>query len=160
MPSLNLIGSLHEGAIYLDVAAADKDRLLETIAGLVSEVHTGSPATAILEKLQDREKVMSTGIGNRVAVPHVTLDGLETSRTFLFVLEEDIDFQAIDGRPVRVVFLLVVRPDDIAFHLQGLSSIARLARNPGLAEDLCAAQTPGQVIEKLQEREASSTTAG
>lgn len=158
MSPLKLKQSLDERAIYLDLDAADKDRLLEKIADLVARLHAAAPADEILEKLRDREKVMSTGIGNGVAVPHVSLASLDSSRIFLFVLKDDVDFQAIDGLPVRVIFLLVVRPDDIAFHLQGLASIARLARSPGLAEGLCVARTPAQILETIEERETTSAT--
>ncbi|MCZ6688650.1 MAG: PTS sugar transporter subunit IIA [Planctomycetota bacterium] len=156
MTKLNLIDVLDEAAIYLDLGVEDKDALMERMAGLVSETHSAAPAEEILQKLKHREGVMSTGIGNRVAVPHVTLEGLDRSRMFLFILNDDVDFEAIDGQPVRVVFLLVVRPDDIAFHLQGLAHIARMARNPGLADDLCGASSKGEVLEKLREIESSA----
>lgn len=156
MANLKLRKSMAEETIYLGLDASEKDDVLSRIAGLVAERQTGTGAEQIVEKLRDREKVMSTGIGNGVAVPHVSLEGVESSRVFLFVLKNEVDFQAIDGLPVRVVFLLVVRPDDIAFHLQGLASIARLARNPGLAEELCAAQSPSEILDKIQERETAS----
>ena len=156
MPPYDLVGSLRKEHIFLGVDAADKDRLLEAIAGLVAEHHPSFAVDVVLRKLQDREKVMSTGIGNRIAVPHVTLDDLDLSRCFLFVLGREVDFQAIDGRPVRVVFLLVVRPDDIAFHLQGLATIARLARHPGLADEICRSATREEVLERLLEREPSA----
>lgn len=146
----DLLAVLQPEDVYLGVPAPDKASILEWIARKVSERYAHIPASRIREKLRDREKVMSTGIGNRVAVPHVSLDGLRESRILLFLLEEDVDFQAIDGQPVRVVFLLLVRPDDIAFHLQGLSTLARLARNPGLADDLGAASRPEDVLTRLR----------
>jgi mannitol/fructose-specific phosphotransferase system IIA component (Ntr-type) len=151
----DLLAVMQPDDVYLGVPAPDKDGLLEWIADKVSERHAPIPSSRILEKLQAREKVMSTGIGNRVAVPHVSLEGFGESQILLFLLEEDVDFQAIDGQPVRVVFLLLVRPDDIAFHLQGLSTLARLARNPNLADDLGAASRPEDVLVRLREDQES-----
>ncbi len=156
MPGQDLIEALHQENIFTDIQAADKEALLDEISRRVADRHPQFEARMIQKKLIDREGVMSTGIGHRVAVPHVSLENLEQSHIFLFVLGQDIDFQAIDGRPVRIVFLLLVRPDDIAFHLQGLSTLARLARNPGLADDLCNAAGPGEILARLQVSEASS----
>ena len=153
MPPYDLVGSIPKENIFLGLEAPDKDQLLRSIAALVAERHEELAAETILERLFDREKVMSTGIGNHVAVPHVTLEELAESEVFLFVIQDPIDFQAIDGQSVRVVFLLMVRPDDIAFHLQGLATIARLARKPGLADELTGAKSPEEAIERLHERE-------
>lgn len=156
MPPYDLIASIRNENVFLDVEAEDKERLLRGIAARVAERRAGMPPGTILEKLEDRERVMSTGIGNHVAVPHVTLEELDASEVYLFLLRDPVDFQAIDGQDVRVVFLLMVRPDDIAFHLQGLATIARIARHAGIAEELAAAPTRERVLEILHEKEPTA----
>jgi PTS system nitrogen regulatory IIA component len=112
-----------------------KKQALQEIASKAAEL-TGQSERAIFETLLQREKLGSTGVGNGVAIPHGKLSKL--SRVFgLFArLERAVDFEALDGQPVDLVFLLLAPEGAGADHLKALARVARLLRDPEVARRL------------------------
>ena len=99
---------------------------------------SGQNERTIFEILMQREKLGSTAIGNGVAIPHGKMPGL--SRLFgLFArLERPIDFEALDNQPVDLIFLLLAPEGAGADHLKALAQVARLLRDPAIADKLRA----------------------
>lgn len=115
--------------IALDVRARDKPLLLLELARRASAA--GLPATpaAIATALQARERLGSTGLGKGFALPHARVEGL-TDFFGLFVrLARPIDFEAIDGQPVDVVFLLLMPQDPGNQHVAALAAVSRRMRD-------------------------------
>ena len=80
----------------------------------------------VLKAVMDRERVMSTGMGDGVAIPHAKTDGVKDLVAAFGVTKQGIDFQSIDGKPVRIIFLLAGPTDQTGPHLKALSRISRL----------------------------------
>ncbi len=91
---------------------------------------------AILEILQQREKLGSTGVGNGIAIPHGKLARLEKLFGLFARLARPVDFEALDGQPVDLVFLLLAPEAAGADHLKALARVARLLRNADIARKL------------------------
>jgi len=87
------------------------------------------PARDILACLSEREKIGSTGFGGGVAIPHGRIAGIEHSVGFFARLSNPIDYQAVDGLPVDLVFLLLSPPDAGAEHLKALAGVSRALRD-------------------------------
>src|SRR5258708_1240694 len=108
---------------------------LEEIAGRAASL-TGQNEKAILEILLQREKLGSTGVGNGVAIPHGKLPKLGNVFGLFARLERAVDFEALDGQPVDLVFLLLGPEGPGAHHLKALARVARLLRDPEVARKL------------------------
>jgi fructose-specific phosphotransferase system IIA component len=113
----------------------------------VTDVDTG------LEKVLDRERMMSTGIGDGLAIPHAKNEVMKQSRVAFARVRRGIDFDALDGKPVHLIFLLVGPPDSASLHVKILAVIARITKNPEFRDRLMAAETADEVIRLIREEE-------
>ena len=109
----------------VNAEVSSKKKLLEFLAGLVAESISDSSADEIYERLLGRERLGSTGIGEGIAIPHCRLPQCEQAFGVLLRLAEPIDFDAIDGKPVDLVFALLVPEEATEEHLQVLAMLAR-----------------------------------
>jgi PTS system nitrogen regulatory IIA component len=119
---------LSPGDVMIDVAASDKQKLLRALAhkaGAIVDV----PAEHLLAELQRREELGSTGIGGGVALPHARFHQVDRPIGVLVRLRKRIDFEAVDGEPVDLVFLLLLPEAPEGDQLGALASIARKLRN-------------------------------
>ena len=99
---------------------------------------TGLDDRTIFETLLQRERLGSTGIGDGIAIPHGKLPRLDRLFGFVARLDKPIDFEALDGQPVDLLFLLLAPEGAGADHLKALARIARVLRGPGVVERLRA----------------------
>lgn len=107
----------------------NKKQALQEIAERAAEL-TGRPEREILEVLMQRERLGSTAIGNGIAIPHGKLAKLDRLFGLFARLDRPIDFEALDGQPVDLIFLLLAPENAGADHLKALARIARLLRDP------------------------------
>ena len=95
----------------------------------------------VLAGLNEREQLGSTGFGQGVAIPHAKIEGLGRIYGLFARLGEPVDYKAIDGRPVDLVFLLLSPPDAGAEHLKALAAISRVTRDAATLERLRGARS-------------------
>ncbi len=107
----------------------NKKQALQEIAERAADL-TGRPEREILEVLMQRERLGSTAIGNGIAIPHGKLAKLDRLFGLFARLDRPIDFEALDGQPVDLIFLLLAPENAGADHLKALARIARLLRDP------------------------------
>src|SRR5258706_144457 len=112
-----------------------KKQALQEIAAKAASL-TGQNEKAILEILLQREKLGSTGVGNGVAIPHGKLPKLGKVFGLFGRLERPVDFEALDGQPVDLIFLLLAPAGAGADHLKALARVARLLRDADVARKL------------------------
>ena len=115
-------------AVETGFAAANKKALFQHLASAAARL-TGLPAKGILAALNEREKVGSTGFGAGAAIPHGKVEGLDRVFGYFARLPAPIDFGAVDGMPVDLVFLLLSPPDAGADHLKALAAVSRTFRD-------------------------------
>ncbi|MEE4212144.1 MAG: PTS sugar transporter subunit IIA [Parvularcula sp.] len=127
-----LRGFLAPEDVHLDVAASCKRSVLERLSELVAAKY-GCPAGDVLTRLLQREGLGSTGVGEGVAIPHTRLD-IDRLSGMLLRLKKPVSFDAVDGAPVDVVFLLLAPESDSAGHLKALSRVARTFRQHGVLD--------------------------
>ena len=125
--------------IRLRVRAADKAALLRQLCRHVATVLDLDPEE-VLGAILRREALGSTGVGEGIAIPHARLDTLSQPAGALAVLAQPLDFDAIDDRPVNIVFLLLLPAVSQGEQLNVLSRVARALREPGRREALRHAQ--------------------
>ncbi len=112
-----------------------KKQAIQEIAARAAEL-SGLSERTILETLLQREKLGSTGIGHGIAIPHGKLPKLDRLFGLFARLDRPIDFESLDGQPVDLIFLLLAPEGAGADHLKALARVARLLRDPDIANKL------------------------
>jgi PTS system nitrogen regulatory IIA component len=115
-------------AVATEVVVANKKQLFQKLGQMAHEVY-GCTASAVVERLTERERLGSTGFGGGIAIPHAKLDGIDKVRGAVLLLAQPIPFDAIDAAPVDIVFMLLSPTDSGADHLKTLARVSRLLRN-------------------------------
>jgi nitrogen PTS system EIIA component len=148
-PFVQLLRHVDENLVWHDLAARDKKELLRVLSEGVARVYPEVDSNIALNRLLRREKEASTGIGNGVAVPHATLQGLSREVVSVATLADPIPYDAVDGEKVSVVFLLVGREGSRAERLKLLAHVAQMAAAPTFTKELRQAHSRGELIEIL-----------
>mgnify|MGYP002142815101 FL=1 len=125
----------------VNVQGGSKKRVLEQIANLVARDLTDLDAQDIFENLIAREKLGSTGFGNGIAIPHCRLPGCQAPISAVLHLDTAVDFDAIDGAPVDLLFVLLVPEAATDEHLELLRQIASMLDRAEVRERLRQAQS-------------------
>ncbi len=141
-------------AILPSLKAANKKQALQDISDRAAEV-TGLAAREIFDSLLQRERLGSTGIGNGIAIPHGKLAKCNRITGVFARLEKPIDFDALDGAPVDLVFLLLAPEHAGADHLKALARIARILRDPVITTRLRATRDADGLFLLLTQVQAS-----
>ncbi|MEO6152468.1 MAG: PTS sugar transporter subunit IIA [Croceibacterium sp.] len=118
--------------------AADKPAILTALSTLFANGWSLDPAM-VLEQLEERERLGSTGFGRGVAIPHARIPGIGRPVAALLKLRHPVDFAAADGMPVDLVFGLLSPENSGATHLHALAAISRLVRDERVHEALSEA---------------------
>ena len=127
-------------SIRTGVSAKTKRALLNQL-GLHAAQRMGLDPDAVQSCIAERERLGSTGFGNGVAIPHGKVAGLKTVYAMVVRLSDPIDYKAVDGAPVDIVFLMLSPPDAGADHLKALAAISRVVRHAATIEKLRGARS-------------------
>jgi nitrogen PTS system EIIA component len=145
-------------SVVASLKAKTKKQLLQDLSARAARL-TGLQEREIFDVLLQRERLGSTGLGQGIAIPHGKLAGLKRIVGIFARLAEPIDFDAIDGEPVDIVFLLLAPEGAGADHLKALARISRLLREGMAVEKLRASKDAATLYAVLTEDEASSHAA-
>jgi len=122
------------------VEGVSKKRVLEYLSTFLNDADgSHSDADAIYQKLLERERLGSTGIGHGVAIPHCRVKNCTEITGALLKLTDKVDFDAIDGEPVDLIFALIVPEEHDQEHLEALSAIAELLQDENYRNKLRSA---------------------
>jgi PTS system nitrogen regulatory IIA component len=132
-----LLDFLSPEAVAPALRANSKKQVLQELSAQAANL-TGLDERTIFEALLQRERLGSTGIGEGLAIPHGKLPQLTRLFGLLARLEKPVDFEALDGQPVDVIFLLLAPEGAGADHLKALARVARQLREPGILDRIRA----------------------
>ena len=121
--------------VTADLKATSKKQALQDLARRAADV-SGLHERAVFDVLMERERLGTTGVGNGIAIPHGKLPNLDRLYGLFARLNQPIDFQAIDERPVDLVFVLLAPEGAGADHLKALARISRLLRDQNVCDKL------------------------
>ncbi len=145
----SLAAALDERLCFTDLDAADASEAIRQLAAVAADRALLS-VEWVAEQVLEREAIMSTAIGQGVAVPHARLINLKEPLVVAGLFRTELDFDAPDAEPVRLIFLLLTPHADAAAQLQILGSIARLVRDPHVRADALAARSPTALLAALR----------
>ena len=144
---MQIASILEEPFISINLPAESKDAALNAMIDLLGN----SPKVLDLEKIRsavlERERIMSTGVGHGFAIPHAKTDALTDIVAVFATTAKPIDFQALDGQPVRLIFMLVGRETHVGTHLKLLSRVSRLMNSESFRNHLLEARSPAEVLQ-------------
>lgn len=150
-PKMTLIANiLPPDNILCGLEAASKERLFES-AGRLFENNQRIPHKKVLDSLSAREKLGSTGLGHGIAIPHGRIKGLREATGAFVKLAAPIPFDAPDGQPVGLLFILLVPEHATDLHLQILGELAQMFSGRHLREKLQASGDPAEIHRLLTE---------
>ncbi len=152
---MKLTDILSEKFIQLGLEAKSKNDLIEKMLMLVAPHPCIVDKTKLRSDVLKREKEMSTGIGKNVALPHAKTSAVSAPVLAMATLKKEIDFAAIDGEPVNLVFLLATPEQMLTQHLKLLSRISRVISAETTREKMVKAATPEEVFALFVEEEKS-----
>ena len=145
--------------VFPRLAAHTLHGVLLEMSEHLAEAGVVPDAADLAERLDKRERDGCTGMGRGVAFPHCRVDGLDAVVISVGLSSDGIDFGAADGVPITVLFLLLSPRNDPALHLRALARLTRLARTPGLVDELRRARSSDDVVRALREAEGSVSAA-
>lgn len=139
--------------IKIPLQASTKDDVLRE---LVQVVASGvEEPDEVLRAVREREAVLSTGIGNGVAIPHGKSSMVEDLVMAAGRTAEPVEFDSLDGKPVQLLFMLIGPETAAGPHIKALSRISRLVRKDSVREQLINARSPEEFYRGLKEAEAN-----
>lgn len=141
--------------IKIPLEGRTKDELLSELVAVIADSDRLDDPEDVLRAVRDREAVLSTGIGNGVAIPHGKSAAVPELRMAAGCTAEPVDFDALDGVPVRLFFLLVGPETAAGPHIKALSRISRLVRKEAVRERLMRARDAAEFYQALREAEAA-----
>lgn len=146
---------LTEDLVVAGLKGSSKNDIIDAMVDLVAL----SPKVVDKEKVRsailERERIMSTGVGNGFAIPHGKTDAVSEIVAAFAVTEEEIDYDSLDEKPVRLVFLLVGKDNLVGPHIKLLSRISRLMNKEGFRKRLLLVSSPKEIIDLFRQEEAS-----
>lgn len=138
--------------IKVPLAATSKPAALRELTQLLADL-AGVPPEPLLAAIEERERVLSTGIGHGIAIPHAKSPLVNDLVLVAGTAPVGIPFDALDGEPVRLLFLLIGPESAAGQHVKALSRIARLVRRESVREALVAAPDPARFQQSVVEAE-------
>jgi nitrogen PTS system EIIA component len=139
---------------HLDIAS--KKRVLQHLGELLASSQPGLDADAVFDRLLERERLGSTGLGHGIALPHARMASVERAVGAFVQLREAVDFDAIDDRRVDLAFALLVPQEATEEHLQLLARLAAMFGNERFCEKLREADSAARLLALIQDWEAAA----
>ncbi|HTX18493.1 MAG TPA: PTS sugar transporter subunit IIA [Bacteroidota bacterium] len=146
---------LDESLVKTDLPGKTKDEVLSQMVDLVSTSKKVIDKEKVKEAIFDREKIMSTGVGNGFAIPHGKTEAVSDIVAAFAITAEPIDYQSLDEQPVRLVFLLVGKDSMVGPHIKLLSRISRLMNKEEFRKKLLTSGSSKEVLEIFRAEEAT-----
>jgi len=145
---MNIADIISKSAVLDHVQAASKRELVQYLAEKISTL-AGLDERVIFDAVWERENLGSTGYGEGVAFPHARIEGLDKVCGMFARLDEPVDFDSLDGKPVDLVFLLISPENSGADHLTALAALSRILKTEGSCEKLRKARSVDEIYTVL-----------
>jgi PTS system nitrogen regulatory IIA component len=150
---LKILDFLSANAIAAELVATTKKDVLEELVALLSKEGKVKDAKATVEVLIEREKLGSTGIGQGIAIPHAKTDQASQVVAAFGLSRRGVQFDALDGEPVNIFFLLVAPPDAAGLHLKALARISRLLKDKFFRQALRETHTAAEILKLIKDED-------
>lgn len=152
---MNISGILNRARIITDFNSIAKEGIINELLDSLKGDESIIDLEKVREVVLEREKIMSTGIGNGFAIPHGKTNAVKGIVAVFGKLKEPIDFESVDGKPVNLIFLMVGREDAVGEHIKMLSRISRIMNKDETHSKLLKAETADEILKVFEEEESN-----
>ncbi len=146
---------LNESLIKIPLQKFDKKEIITEMIDVLTASGKIMDRNKVLQSVLEREQMMSTGIGNSVAIPHGKSQGVQELVVGLGITSQDVNFDALDGKPVRIVFMLVGPEKSSSVHIKMLSRISRLLNQATFRKKLIDSKSGQEIMGIINDEEKS-----
>ncbi len=146
---------LTEDLVVSRLKGSSKQEIIDAMVDLVGASPKVLDKAKVRTAIFEREKIMSTGVGNGFAIPHGKTDAVSDIVAAFAVTEREIDYDSLDEKPVRLVFLLVGKDNLVGPHIKLLSRISRLMNKEEFRSQLLATNSAKEILDLFQREEAT-----
>jgi fructose-specific phosphotransferase system IIA component len=146
---------LDETVVRVNLKGKTKDEIINQMIAIVTHSNKINDIEKVREAIFEREKIMSTGVGNGFAIPHGKTDAVIDIVAAFAITEDPIDYDSLDEQPVRLIFLLIGKDSMVGPHIKLLSRISRLMNKEEFRTKLLSAKTEKEVIEIFKAEEST-----
>lgn len=150
---MNLYSLLDENTILTEADVNNKDELLNAMVDTLSSKVKASQLEDIRKAVFQRERIMSTGVGKNLAIPHGKVGSIDTNYASFAILKEPVEFNSVDRKPVKLAFLLVGPEQNNSMHIKLLSRISRLMNSTVFRQKLEECTTSEEVYHAFYNEE-------
>ncbi|MCY3761038.1 MAG: PTS sugar transporter subunit IIA [Gemmatimonadetes bacterium] len=157
---MTLLEILSSKTTIVGLEGNSKEEIIEELVDCLDATNAISDRDKVLQAVVEREKIMSTGIGDGIAIPHGKSDAVQRLVAALGTHRHGVDFEALDGEPAFVFFLLVSPANVSGPHIKALARISRLLKNDEFKKSLIEASAPEEVLEAIAEEEKQYPASG
>jgi PTS system nitrogen regulatory IIA component len=144
---------LDENLVIPDLGGENKRELLNEFAALLNDQNKIQDSNEFLEVILAREALGSTGIGEGIAIPHGKLRNLNRLVLSFGISRKGVDFDAMDGKPVHIFFVLIAPEDSPGDHLKALARISRILKNRSFRERLLGTDSSEGLYRQIKEED-------
>lgn len=156
---MTLLDILSPDTTIVDLKGETKEEIIAELVDSLANSDAITDRDKVLQAVLEREKIMSTGIGDGIAIPHGKSDSVEQLIAALGTQRRGVDFEALDGEPAYVFFLLVSPANVSGPHIKALARISRLLKNDEFKKKLIAAESSTAVIGIIETEESNTPSA-
>ncbi|MBO6793765.1 MAG: PTS sugar transporter subunit IIA [Balneolaceae bacterium] len=150
---MNLYTLLNEQTVLPNLSAENKTQVINSLIDTLKSTLDGETVELIRESVFERERIMSTGVGKGLAIPHCKTHAVDQNYAAFARLSAPLDFNSIDNEPVQIIFLLVGPDGNHSQHIKLLSRISRLMNSASFHEKILNSETSEVIIEAFREEE-------
>jgi PTS system nitrogen regulatory IIA component len=151
---MKIVEFLNEKAVSGNIEATDKEGSIRELVDLLAKAEGIRNKEELVKSLINRETLGSTGIGQGVGIPHAKTNAVKRLVAAFGISHQGVSFDALDGEPVYIFFLLVAPEDSAGPHLKGLARISRLLKDKFFRESLKALTDEKAIIKLIREEDA------
>lgn len=151
---MKIVEFLSEKAVTANLKATTKEATLRELVDILAKAEGIKGKDELVKVLMGRESLGSTGIGQGVGIPHAKTNSVKKLVAALGISSQGVHFDALDGEPVHIFFLLVAPEDSSGPHLKGLARISRLLKDKFFRESLKALKDEKAILKLIREEDA------
>ena len=140
-----------EKEIIISLVGGTKDEVLEKLVGVLAQSNVLSDSGEFLQAVKERENLESTAIGGEIAIPHARHETVKKIYCAMGIMREPVEFNSLDGKPVKVVFMVAAPPDMNREYIQVIARAARLLKSDIMTSEIHKATTSGEIMNVIKD---------
>ena len=157
---MTLLDIISLDSTIVGLESDSKEAIIEELVGCLQIGTAITDREKVLQAVLDREKIMSTGIGDGIAIPHGKSDAVTSLAAALGIHKRGVDFESLDGEPAYVFFLLVSPANVSGPHIKALARISRMLKNDNFKKKLIEAGSSDEILGIIEAEEQSHPATG